>query len=63
MFEVLFNGAVIFDIVPGDQDVHTLKATVSATAGSNVLRLKNKTAIAGHGAFIDNVKLYKIIYK
>ena len=63
MFEVLFNGAVIFDITPEDLELHTLTATVSTTAGNNVLRLKNKSTKPGYGAFIDNVGLYKIIYK
>ena len=63
MFEVLFNGAVIFDIVPGDLDVHTLTARVSATTGNNVLRLKNKSTTSHYGAYIDNVRLHKIIYK
>ena len=63
MFEILFNGAVIFDIVPEDRDLHTLTATVSATAGNNVLRLKNKSTTSHYGSYIDNVGLYKIIYK
>ena len=63
MFEVLFNGVVIFDIVPDDLDVHTLKATIVATAGNNVLRLKNKSTTSHYGALVDNVGFYKIIYK
>ena len=63
MFEVLFNGEVIFDIVPDDLDGHTLKATISATTGNNVLRLKNKSTKSNYGAYIDNVGLYKITYQ
>jgi hypothetical protein len=57
--KVLWNGAVVYSVLPKDFSIQTASVEVMSKPGPNMLQFEGSENSNGYGLTIDNVKLIK----